>query len=103
MKIELIVGLLAVGMLTTELCLAYESSPFVQSPDVTQAPQGQSCASARGNGSLVCRGDGACREHNNQCFSCTSGMNYQTGLGCYSCVQGTSLKKNQNGQWVCSD
>lgn len=101
MKIKLFACLFVSALIGTGTSFAYESSPFVQSPDVTQAPAGLTCQAARGNGSLVCRGDGDCSDQNGTCFSCTSGMKYQPGLGCYSCVQGTSLV-NKDGRWVCS-
>ena len=95
------VGLGVAALLSVATLAWADFSPHTSSPDVADIPAGQtSCHKA--DGYLMCRWGGDCVQKGNQCYSCIEGYHWSEELGsCYSCGQGQSLQKAENGQMVC--
>lgn len=80
---------------------AWSFTPDTFSPDIAlkESPE-QLCE--KNSGGLLCRWDGDCADLGESCASCTSGLTYSFELEkCYSCVEGTTLRQEENGEWIC--
>lgn len=77
-----------------------EYTPHTYRPDLQRKPD-YGCKAQYGK--LACRWEGECADLGGTCASCKKEYRYSRALKeCYSCPNGFSLRKQADGQHMCS-